>query len=288
MNEYKPNKTGFIKADDFDIYYEYFGEGKKEAVCLLNGIAMHTKSWYSMLDNVINEYDVLLYDYPGQGQSSSPDVEYDIVRICDYLTMILDELEIERIHIAGISYGGFVAFEYARLYQERLYTCTVSGAMLTYEKLYDMNRFNSKTILENAPFEIFPNILYERIFSENFFGVVEPMLEKMKQKFFDRYKDRVHCLIRLIDTQTQYLDNCLNKQDEYKKIEIPIILMCGDEDLLIPAWVQQKTAEIWPNCKFILVENSGHVVYIEKPHVYFGNMKKLMKKKAINFKPIKK
>ena len=33
---------------------------------------MHTKAWYPFLDDLPG-YDVLLYDYLGQGASSSPD-----------------------------------------------------------------------------------------------------------------------------------------------------------------------------------------------------------------------
>ncbi len=288
MEEIKPDKTGYIKADGLDIYYEYIGKGDKEIVCLLNGIAMYTRSWFSMLPQIMDEFDVLLFDYPGQGNSSSPDVEYNMERFCDYLTMILNELKIEKIHLAGISYGGFVAFEYARLYQERLHTLTVSGAIVTFEKLYDINRKNSELILKKAPFEIFPDLLYERIFGEAFFEKVEPMLDKMKEKLYERYKDRVHCLIRLLETQGQYFENCKNKADEFKKIKTPTIVMCGEQDILIPYWTQKKACSVIKNCKFILVENTGHVVYLENPRVFFGNMKKLMKNKNLEFKAIKK
>ena len=53
---------------------------------LLNGLAMSTKAWYGFLPLLIAEYDVLLYDYLGQGKSSKPDEPYSITRIAQYLT----------------------------------------------------------------------------------------------------------------------------------------------------------------------------------------------------------
>lgn len=283
-----PDKSGFIEVDDFKIYWEYFGKGDKEVVCLLNGVAMYTKSWYTTLQFLLDDYDIILYDYPGQGDSSSDDVPYDIERFCTYLVMIMDELKIEKIHLSGISYGGLVAIEFARMYQERLHTLTISGAFITYNMLYDRARNNSVRMINEAPFDLFAEMLYVQIFSETFFRQVEPMLDRMKEKLQERYADRKRALVRIIETQDKYMENVKTKQDEYKKINVPTLIMCGDEDLVLPPWVQKKIAEVIDNSKFILVENCGHVVYIEKMQLYFANMKKLMKAKSLDFEALNK
>ncbi len=61
-------------------------------MALLNGLAMSTRAWYGFLPLLADEYDVLLYDYLGQGESSKPDEPYSITRIAQYLTAIMDEL----------------------------------------------------------------------------------------------------------------------------------------------------------------------------------------------------
>ena len=133
-----PTRSGFVHADGHDIWYEYFGDGRREAVALLNGLAMSTRAWYGFLPLLADEYDVLLYDYPGQGESSKPDEPTSITRIAQYLDMIMDELGIARVHSMGISYGGFIALEFARLYPERLHTLILSGILASREKLFSM------------------------------------------------------------------------------------------------------------------------------------------------------
>jgi 2-succinyl-6-hydroxy-2,4-cyclohexadiene-1-carboxylate synthase len=91
-------------------------------VCLLNGLAMHTKAWYGFLPMLTDEYDVILYDFLGQGESSKEDIPYFIDELARYLALIMDELGVEKVHPMGISYGGFIALEFARLYPERLHT----------------------------------------------------------------------------------------------------------------------------------------------------------------------
>ena len=83
--QYTPSKTGVIKVDNDtrQIYCEYFGDGEKEVVVFLNGLAMLTKSWYRTVPFLHPDYDILLYDYFGQGSSSQEDEPYYISKFAD-------------------------------------------------------------------------------------------------------------------------------------------------------------------------------------------------------------
>ena len=120
------------------VYWEYFGDGEQEVVVLLNGLAMRTRSWYRNVPSLHPDYDVLLYDYFGQGSSSQEDEPYTIPRFADYLVRIMDALSIDRVHPIGVSYGGFIAAELGRLHQDRLHTLTLSGILLTREMTFQL------------------------------------------------------------------------------------------------------------------------------------------------------
>jgi len=130
MSDLAPDRQGLLEQDEHRIHWEYFGRGDREAIVLLNGLAMHTKAWYGFLPRLLPELDVVLYDYPGQGESSARDVPYFIDRIAGYLGAILDAISLDRVHLMGISYGGFVGLEFARRFQERLDTLSGFGVRL--------------------------------------------------------------------------------------------------------------------------------------------------------------
>ena len=67
MADISPDRSGHLEHGPHRIWWEHFGDGDREAVVLLNGLAMHTKAWYGFLDQLRPEFDVLLYDYLGQG-----------------------------------------------------------------------------------------------------------------------------------------------------------------------------------------------------------------------------
>lgn len=280
------SRSGFIHPDGHDIWYEYFGDGNREAVVLLNGLAMSTKAWYAFLPLLTDEFDVLLYDYLGQGASSKPDVPYSITRIAQYLTEIMDTLGLEKIHSMGISYGGFIAIEHARQFWPRLHTLTLSGIILSREELFEQYEAISLRFYREGPerFDLYTEYMYEKIFGEPFVRrVTRAGLEPMRQRFVERYKNDIHCLIRLTEAQEEYFGELDNRMHEYRAVATPTLIMPGEQDRAIPLWAQKKMLDIFPNSRWLLIPECGHVAYLERPDVFFPTLKAFMRAKRTDF-----
>jgi pimeloyl-ACP methyl ester carboxylesterase len=283
-----PEKTGFVRTESGTrrIYWEYFGKGEREVVVLLNGLAMLTQSWYRNVPSVHPEYDVLLYDYLGQGQSSQEDEPYFIPKFCDYLIQIVDELGIDRIHPVGVSYGGFIAADLGRLYQDRLHTLTLSGIILTRETLFQMYQDLSLMFYRQPEpaFEIYTHYMYEKIFGEKFAQMVYGVSsERTRAKFYDRYHDRKYCLIRLTEAQDPFFENIDNDPDAYRNIMTPTLIFTGEQDRALPPWQQRKLLDILPNSQQIMVPESGHLTYLERPDIFWPTVKRFFAAKSIDF-----
>jgi 3-oxoadipate enol-lactonase len=281
-----PSREGFVRADGHDIHYEYFGDGTREAVALLNGLAMHTKAWYGLLPLLEDEFDVLLYDYLGQGESSKPDEPYSITRLAQYLTLVMDELGVGKVHSMGISYGGFVAIEHARQFRQRLHTLTLSGIILSREELFEQYEAISLRFYREGPerFDLYTEYLYEKIFGEPFVRkVTRAGLEPMRQRFNERYRNDLHCLIRLTEAQEEYFGELDNRMDGYRAVTTPTLIMPGAQDRAIPLWAQKKMLDIFPNSRWELIPDAGHVVYLERPEVFFPTLRAFMRAKSLAF-----
>jgi 3-oxoadipate enol-lactonase len=278
-----PDSQGSVRVHGHDVHWERFGRGERETFVLCNGVGMHTGAWAGFLPRLLPEYDVLLWDYPGQGQSSAHDVPYRIPHFCDALALILDANRIERVHLMGISYGGFVALDFARLYHPRLHTLTVSGILLSHEELFAMYQEVSLLFYRSGPqaFEIYSYYLYEKIFGESFVRTVKDKLPRMRESFHERWKDKVHALVRLTLAQDPFFADLDAHLPGYRAIPTPTLLLAGAEDRTIPPAVQNKIAGILPHTRFHEVPDCGHVVYIEKPDVFFGAMLRLARAKSL-------
>jgi 3-oxoadipate enol-lactonase len=284
----EPDRTGFLPVENNTrrIYWEYFGQGEKEVVVLLNGVGMLTRSWYRNVPNVYPEYDVLLYDFFGQGQSSQEDEPYYIHNFAAYLIGILDFLGIAKIHPIGVSYGGFIAAELGRLFQYRLHTLTLSGILLTRETLFQLYQ-DISLMFYRAPdpaFEIYTYYLYEKTFGEQFASrVYGETLERTRSKFYDRYVNRKHCLIRLTEAQNAFFENIDRDPDAYRHVQTPTLILTGEQDRALPPWQQRKMVDILPNSRQIMLPECGHLTYQERDDIFWPTVRKFLAAKSIDF-----
>ena len=60
-----------------------------------------------------DRFRIVRYDLPGHGESPTPDGPYTTTGIADAVVALLDRLEIDRAHHAGVSIGGAIAQQLA-------------------------------------------------------------------------------------------------------------------------------------------------------------------------------
>lgn len=286
VTQVAPDKTGFthVEGGTRHVYWEYFGHGEKEVVVLLNGLAMLTRSWHRSVPYLHPDYDVLLYDYFGQGQSSKEDEPYTIPGFCDYLIRIMDELGIDKIHPVGVSYGGFIAADLGRLYQDRLHTLTLSGILLTRETAFQFYQDLSLMFYRRPEpaFEIYTFYMYEKTFGENFLRqLYGPTMEKMRARFHELYRDYKYCLVRLTEAQNPFFENIDQDPNAYRNIKTPTLIVTGAHDRAIPPWQQVKLLGIIPNSRQILLPECGHMTYMEYPDIFWPLVKQFFAAKTV-------
>jgi pimeloyl-ACP methyl ester carboxylesterase len=282
-----PDRSGYLDVpeDDVRIHWDYFGKGDREVFVFLNGLAMLTESWYTSVPRVHPEFDVLLFDYPGQGKSTRADVPYSIPRFCEYLARIMDDLGIDRVHTQGVSYGGFVCAEFGRLFPDRLLTQTLSGILLsrthTFQMYQDMSlRFYA---MGEPGFDLYTRYLYEKIFSEKFLAKIHTKVDKMRTKFYENYRRDVRCLVRLTEAQDPFFEELDENRAGYRSVTAPTLVMAGEYDRAIPLWAQAELIEIFPNSKLIVLPECGHLTYFEEPDVFWTNLEALARSKSADY-----
>ena len=105
----------------------------------------------------------------------------------------------------------------------------------------------------------------------------------MRQRFVERYRDRLHCLIRLTEAQDPFFAAVPGRMPEYRAVITPTLVMPGAQDRTIPLWQQKKLLDVFPNSRWLEIPECGHVAYLERPDVFFGNLMALMRAKSVGF-----
>src|SRR3954468_82281 len=92
-------------------------QGAGPPLVLLHALGSSRAAWDPVVPRLAEHFDVIAVDLPGFGESAPlpSGVEPHPARMAAAVVDVLDDLHIDRPHVAGNSLGGWVALELARL-----------------------------------------------------------------------------------------------------------------------------------------------------------------------------
>jgi 3-oxoadipate enol-lactonase len=120
----------FVAVRDIEVYYEVHGSGPR--VVLINGTGADLRQNPLRGKGLLEKnFEVLMYDQRGLGQSSKPDQPYSTAEYADDCAALMDAVGWDRAHVLGISFGGMVAQHVAIRHPDRVdrlvLACTSAG-----------------------------------------------------------------------------------------------------------------------------------------------------------------
>lgn len=101
-----------------EINYERRGDGPRLLYC--NGSGTSLAAVRPMLDMLASRFDLLAFDYRGMGASGPVSEPYTMADLVGDMVDLLDAVGWDRMALAGLSFGGMVAQEFAVRFPERL------------------------------------------------------------------------------------------------------------------------------------------------------------------------
>jgi 3-oxoadipate enol-lactonase len=273
QEEIKPSAQGAVQVNGLDIHYEYFGQRGRPVMVILNGVAMDTFSWYWLLSNVLPIMDVLLWDFRGQGQSTSDDASYSVEETADHLLAILDKLELDpqQVHLLGVSTGSIVVAEFLRRYRQRVSRAVMSGVLLERAMTFKLDSdFGMRLLRENRA-DLWAESLYTKILSDRYLTEYASAIPMMQSALVNRYKDRRHALARIIEAQSNYLWNIAQYRSQLEEIDTRILVLAGVEDKVIPPFYQKRVSAMFLQADFKQYSHCAHIPFFEIPARAFGD-----------------
>lgn len=213
-----------VPIDGFQLYYESEGDG--EPLILIPGFASGCSIWQKQVGPLAGHFRVITFDPRGVSRSDRPEGPQTIGLLADDVAALLKLLNIERAHVVGVSFGGFVAQEFALRYPamvRKLVLCCTS--------------FGGPNHVVPAP-EIMREIVQPRATSE------------VSQEMY----------LRQLHAATAF-----NVEDRLEAIECPTLVVSGDADVIVPVENSYNLAKRIPNAELQIVAGGGHMFFIEQP-----------------------
>jgi 3-oxoadipate enol-lactonase len=245
--------------DGQTLYFELQGNADAETTLVfLNGLSQSTLAWAGIAPAFYNDHRVILLDLVFQGQSSKAEQfrSYDA-----HAADVADLLKIHgkgKLFLCGISYGSAVSQHLLVNHPE-----FVSGAVLLSTFAHNPALFNAigeswKSALIAGGYPLMLDVMLPTVLGKSYFEKPLIPIETLKESRIARElsTDSLLKLMRATEERGDY-------RPFLGKINKPVIVVQGQEDLLIPPAIAKEVADAIPGAAFEVIANAGHTLNLE-------------------------
>lgn len=222
-----------VPIDGFQLYYESEGDG--EPLVLIPGFASGRSLWQKQVGPLARHFRVISFDPRGVAQSDKPEGTQTISLLADDVAELLRFLGIGSAHVVGVSFGGFVAQEFALRYPrmtEKLVLCCTSFG---------------------GPNHVVPE---PKIMSE----IMQPRAAGDVSE--EMYRVQLRAAVNF------------NVEDRLADIQVPTLIVSGDADVIVPVQNSRNLASKIPNAELRLVSGGSHTFFMEQQADEFNQVVK--------------
>jgi pimeloyl-ACP methyl ester carboxylesterase len=247
-----------IQLKDVRLYYESHGEG--EPLVLIPGFGTGLWIWYRQLPAFARSFRTIVFDPRGVSRSEQRDEPVTIRLIADDVAALLDALGIERAHILGASFGGFVAQEFALAHPEKVRSlilcCTSFGGPRHCPPSPETLQAIASTKGLNTEARVRENLLIA--FSPEF---VSEQPEEITRVIKLRGANFVpeHAYLHQLQAAMAF-----NTEARVAQINAPTLVLTGDADVIVPSDNSRNLAALIPGARLKVVAGGSHTFFIEK------------------------
>jgi len=246
-----------IKSDDAELVYWTLGDGP--AVLLLHPFPVNHEFWIPVAETLVTRYRVILPDLRGHGESTVGEGPATMAKHAADIARVMDDADIGRAPVIGVSIGGYLLFEFWRKSRSRVAA---------------LGLCNTKAPADG------PEARAGRLQAAN--DVLEcgtePFLESMVQKVFakttrETRPDLVDGALRMMrqmapediaQVQRGMADRP-DSVDTLKTIDVPTLLVTGDEDTLTGISEAELMRQQINGSQLRIIPKAGHYSPWEQP-----------------------
>lgn len=240
----------------------YRTAGSGPPLVLLHGILGDSRDWREQLEGLSQHFTVIAWDAPGCGLSDDPpEGAFDADAYADCLAGLLKGMDAGPAHVAGLSWGGGLALHFYQrhpaMVQSLILADTYAGwkgslpPEVVAERLASCMRES-----EMAPEDFIPGWI-PGLLTES----ASPELRDEVYEIMSAFHPAGYRVMA-----TAFAD--LDLRSVLPTIDVPTILIWGEEDKRSPLSVATEMQRNIPNSRLVTIPGAGHMSNMEQPQAF--------------------
>jgi 3-oxoadipate enol-lactonase len=237
------------------IAVEHAGSG--EGVLFLHGIGGNKSNWHDQLPAFGRDFHAIAWDARGYGDSDDYDGPLAFGTYADDVVRVLDHFGIDRVHLVGLSMGGWIAFDFAARHAGRLKSlvlcntqpgpaCFPEAKRSTFVSMRRDPLVNGKTPDDIAP-----------VVAKTLAG------RRATPPIFERLVDSMRVLhpasyIKCVEAVAGFDGSAV-----LPRIAVPTLVVAGEDDRFTTVADAEALVAAIPGARLVVFPETGHLSNIE-------------------------
>ncbi len=220
-----------IKINSETIAYADEGKGDK-ALLFVHGLSSNLDSWKKNIGGLKANYRSVAIDLPGYGKSSRSKTDYSLSEYAEILKTLIEKLELKNVTLVGHSMGGQIAMhsvlKYPEAYKSLILIAPAGIETFTDQEATIMKAsYTPAMVINTSDDQILTN------YKLNFYSFpddAQMMVEdRIAMKSAEDFPDYAATVVNNIHAMLEE-----PVIEEIGNIEIPVLMIFGKNDMLIP------------------------------------------------------
>ncbi|MBO9674257.1 MAG: alpha/beta hydrolase [Sphingobacteriaceae bacterium] len=259
----KPANSGYVPVNGTKVYYEVYGNGKP--LVLLHGAFMTIgMNWGELIPELSKTRKVIAIELQGHGHTPYSERKLSHSTLANDVVKVLDYLKIDSADVAGYSFGGAIAYEFAVQSPKRLGKLVIISS--TYKSTGWLPEINNA--FKNMKPELFEN-------------------SPMKTAYDAVAPDKTKWIPFLKQMMASAAEPFDLGEANIAKITAPVLIIAGDNDGLDKIELAKtyqllgggKVADfgVMPKSQLAIVPGQGHVSLMTQTKTILGYLNAFLK-----------
>jgi len=262
VQKYNNKESKFIDINGIRVHYR--DQGKGPIIILLHGMLATLQTWNEWVNSLSDYYRIIRLDIPGFGLTDRFNT-YSKEIFVGFLNQFFEALEINKFDIAGNSIGGYIAWNYALHYPEKVNKLILIDSVGYPQDLPGIVNFVNIPGMKKIASKITPRFFIEKSIKEIYGD---------KSKVTDELIDLYHDMLLNQQNRGVFVDffrllkqeaSSIQLSQGIKNIQTPTLLMWGKEDPWVPVNVLENWERDLTISKTIVYDGVGHLPMEEIP-----------------------
>ena len=265
-------RLGTLERPGCTIHYEVTGSGP--AIVFAHGLGGNHMSWWQQVAHFSARYACVTFAHRGFAPSSAIPGGPDPADYAGDLAALIEHLALADVRLVAQSMGGWTAVEYALRRTAKLKALILAATTgpIDPRRLREPERSRLEAWTRDS--ELARAELAKR-------GIHAAAGARMAAE-----QPALHLLYRHIDDMNAHLDKeavrarleagRTRAPEELTAAGCPILLVCGDEDMVMPPFAADAIAAVVPGARAAHIADAGHSAYFERAGAFNRRMEEFL------------